>query len=40
MKSEDGSVYQGAKMTWRADRKVLELNSGDYLMRLQIVRPK
>ena len=40
MKSEEGSVYQDAKMTWRADSKVLELNSGEYLMRLKLFRAK
>jgi hypothetical protein len=40
MKSEDGTVYQDAKMTWKADPKILELNSGKYLMRLRMTKPK
>ena len=40
MKSEDGSVYQDAKMTWKASTGILELDSGKYLMRLRRVKPK
>ena len=40
MKTEDGSTYQNAKMTWKAKEGILELNSGKYLMRLRKIKPK
>lgn len=38
MTSDDGAVYQDAKMTWKPDSKILELNSGKFLMRLKSVK--
>src|SRR5438876_287883 len=32
MKTEDGAVYQDAKMTWKSATNILELDSGEYLM--------
>ncbi len=40
MKNETGEEYIDAKMTWKADTKILELDSGKYLMRLRMVKPK
>ena len=40
MKTEDGEVYQNAKMTWKPAEKTLELDSGKYLMRLRANKPK
>lgn len=40
MKTEDGEVYQNAKMTWKPAEKILELDSGKYLMRLRATKPK
>lgn len=40
MKTEDGEVYQDAKMTWKSESQILELDSGDYLMRLKLFTPK
>ncbi len=40
MKSEDGSTYQDAKMTWKPGTEILELDSGKYLMRLKRVKQK
>jgi hypothetical protein len=40
MKTEDGEIYQNAKMTWKPADKLLELDSGKYLMRLRAHKPK
>lgn len=40
MKTEDGEIYQDAKMGWKAADKILELDSGKYLMRLRLTKPK
>lgn len=40
MKNESGELYQDAKMAWKPDSKILELDSGDYLMRLKVIPPK
>jgi hypothetical protein len=40
MKNETGDLYIDAKMTWKPDGKVLELDSGKYLMRLRLTKPK
>lgn len=40
MKTEDGELYQDARMTWKPAEKILELDSGKYLMRLRVTKPK
>ena len=40
MKTDDGAVYQDAKMTWKAAAGILELDSGAYLMRLRQLKAK
>lgn len=40
MTGEDGALYLDGKMTWKADSKVLELDTGKYLMRLRKITPK
>ena len=40
MKTDDGAVYQDAKMTWKDADRILELDSGDYLMRLRPSKQK
>jgi len=40
MKTEDGEVYLNAKMTWKAETRILELQDGDYLMRLRLFVPE
>ena len=35
MKTNDGNIYSDSKMTWKPANKILELDSGDYLMRLR-----
>lgn len=40
MKTEDGEAYIDAKMSWTPGRGILELDSGQYLMRLRLTKPK
>jgi hypothetical protein len=35
MKTDDGDIYADSKMTYKPESKILELDSGDYLMRLR-----
>jgi hypothetical protein len=40
MTGEDKAPYFDAKMTWKPDTNMLELDDGKYLMRLKRVKPK
>ena len=40
MKTEDGAVYEDARMTFRAETRILELDSGKYLRRLRLLKSK
>lgn len=39
MKTEDCETYLDAKMTWKPKEKILELDTGDDLMRLRVAKP-
>ena len=40
MLTVDGDTYCNAQMKWKAAEQILELDSGDYLMRLRVVQKR
>ncbi|MCE9604655.1 MAG: hypothetical protein K8U03_07095 [Planctomycetia bacterium] len=40
MVNDDGETYNNAEMRWKATEGILELDSGEDLMRLRLVKPK